>query len=163
MLKISKTAKISKYADIEESVRGTDIIIGDNVHIDSFVKIKPAGGMGDVIIGDNCYINPGVVIYSGNGVTLGNGVLIAANCTIAPVNHEFREKDKTIYDQRFKPSKGGIVIEDDVWIGANSVVLDGVVVRRGAVFGAHSVIQGEFEEYGVYAGSPLKLIKRRDD
>ena len=162
MITISKLAKISKLADIEDSVKGSKIIIEDGANIDSFVKIKTAGGTGDLIIGANSYVNSGTVIYTGNGVVIGKGVLIAANCTIAPVNHEYHSKDKTILTQRFMPSKGGIVIEDDVWIGANTVILDGAILRKGVVVGAGSVVRGELEEYGTYVGNPLKLIRRRE-
>lgn len=161
MLIISEKAKISKLADIEDSVKGSKIIIKDGVMIDSFVKIKPSGGLGDLIIGENSYINSGTVIYTGNGVTLGKGVLISANCTLAPTNHEYRSKEKTILAQGFIPSKGGIIIEDDVWIGSNTVILDGSIIRKGVVVGAGSLVRGELKEYGVYAGNPLKLIKKR--
>lgn len=162
MLVISEHAKISPQADIEDSVKGTKIIIEPRVMIDSFVKIKPAGGMGDVIIGEGSYINSGTVIYSGNGVRIGRDVLVAANCTFAPNNHEYRERGRKIIEQRFAPSRGGIVVEDDVWIGANCVILDGAVIKRGCVIGASSLIRGCLDEYGVYAGNPLvKLGERR--
>jgi virginiamycin A acetyltransferase len=161
MLEISCDAKISKLADIEDSTRGTRIVIMSGVFIDSFVKIKPVGGLGDIIIGENSYINAGTVIYSGNGIKIGTGVLIAANCTLAPVNHEYRSKEKTILEQRFMPSKGGIIIEDDVWIGANTVICDGAIIRQGAVIGANSVVLGELISYGVYVGNPLRLVKCR--
>ncbi len=160
-LVVANSARISRLADIEDSVRGTKIIIEDGVVIDSFVKIKPVGGSGDVRISENSYVNSGTVIYSGNGIMIGRGVLIAANCTLAPVNHEFQSKDRTIIEQRFRPSKGGIVIEDDVWIGAGTVVLDGARIRRGAVVGANSVVNGDLESYGIYAGNPVQLIGRR--
>jgi virginiamycin A acetyltransferase len=158
---ISKEAIISKLADIEISNKGSKVIIKSGTMVDSFVKIKFAGGLGDVIIGENCYINSGTVIYSGNGVTLGKGVLIAANCTLAAANHEYRFIDKTILGGGFTPSKGGIVIEDDVWVGANSVVLDGSIIRRGAVVGAGSLVREELEEYGIYVGNPLRYIGKR--
>jgi virginiamycin A acetyltransferase len=161
MLVISEKAVISPLADIENSVRGSKIIIEDDVVIDSFVKIKPAGGSGDLKIGRGSQLNSGVVIYIGNGVTIGENVLIAANCTLAPTNHAYRSKDQTIREQRFMPSKGGIVIGDDVWIGANCVILDGAVIRQGAVVGAHSLVRGELESYGVYAGNPLTRIGER--
>jgi acetyltransferase-like isoleucine patch superfamily enzyme len=161
MLEISASAKISQLADIEESVRGTRMVISDGVVIDSFVKIKPSGGEGDLFIGAGSYINSGTVIYTGNGVQIGEGVLIASNCTLAPVNHEYRSKNKTILQQRFMRSKGGIIIEDDVWIGANTVICDGAIIRRGVVVGASSLVLGELEPYGVYAGNPLKLIRHR--
>jgi acetyltransferase-like isoleucine patch superfamily enzyme len=148
-------------ADLEVSVRGTRIFVGDHSFIDSFVKIKPAGGKGDVVIGRHSYINSGVVIYSGNGVHIGDHVLIAANCTLAPVNHEFRLRDRLIREQGFQTSRGGIVIEDDVWIGANSVLLDGTIVRRGAVIGANSLVMGEVAAYSINVGSPCRQIGMR--
>lgn len=162
MLIISEKAKISPLADIEDSVRGSKIIIKDYAVIDSFVKIKPAGGMGDFELGENSHLNSGIVVYTGNGVLIGNHVLIAANCTFAPTNHEYKSRDKLIMEQRFKPSKGGIIIEDDVWIGANCVLLDGTIIRRGAVIGAGSVVRGEIESYGVYVGRPLTRIGTRE-
>ncbi len=59
------------------------------------------------------------------------------------------------------PSKGGIKIEDDVWIGANSVILDGALIRRGAVVGASSLVMAELEPYSINAGVPAKIIGRR--
>jgi virginiamycin A acetyltransferase len=154
MLIISDKARISRLADIEDSVRGTKIIIEEGVMIDAFVKIKPVGGSGDVKIGRNSYINSGTVIYSGNGVTIGENVAIAANCTLAPVNHEFHSRAKTIVEQRFMPSRGGIVIEDDVWIGANVVILDGAILRTGCVVGACSLVRGELPAYSINVGNP---------
>ena len=57
MLIISPTARISPLADLEDSVRGSEIRIEDGAVIDSFVKLKPAGGNGNVRIGRNCSIN----------------------------------------------------------------------------------------------------------
>lgn len=161
MIDIDATAHISPLADVEDSVKGTKIVIGPRVVLDSFVKIKPAGGMGDLYIDEGSHINSGTVIYTGNGVKIGKGVLIAANCTLAPTNHEFGRADVPIMVQRFKASRGGIAIEDDVWIGANSVILDGAVIRRGAVIGAGSVVRAELAAYTVYAGNPLREIGRR--
>jgi len=159
---ISENAKVSPMADIEESVKGTDIVIKDGVVIDSFVKIKPVGGDGPVEIGPNSYINSGCVIYSGNGVWIGRHVLMAANCTLAATNHEYRDRDTPIIEQRFMPGKGGIVIEDDVWVGAGTVILDGARIGKGAVVGAMSLVNAELEPYGVYAGSPARKIGQRE-
>jgi len=158
MIEIHPEASVSTMADIEDSVRGTRIVVGARTRIDAFVKIKPAGGKGDVVIGVDCVINSGCVLYSGNGITIGAGVAVAANCTIAPVNHEYRSRNEPIRSQGFRESKGGVVIEDDVWIGANCILLDGAVLRRGCVVGAGSLVRGELEPYSIYAGSPLKMI-----
>ncbi|KQM31048.1 MAG: DapH/DapD/GlmU-related protein [Agrobacterium cavarae] len=161
MIEIHPSAKISDLCDIEDSTRGTRIIIGENCVVDSFVKIKPAGGNGDVVIGSSSYINSGCVLYSGSGITIGNNVLIAANCTLAPVNHDFRDPDRLIREQGFLPSKGGIRVENDVWIGANSVILDGAYLREGCIIGAGSIVRGEVPSYAIMGGNPLKILGSR--
>lgn len=167
MLVVASTAAISKFADVEDSVKGTKIVIGERTVIDSFVKIKPAGGAGDLIIGDDVVINPGVAIYTGNGMVVGNNVMIAANCVFSPTSHEFMDRAVPIRKQGFsKPSplrKGrtGILIEEDVWIGANSVVLEGAHIQKGAVIAAGSIVKGKLDPYGIYSGAPLKLLGYR--
>lgn len=161
MIEIDPSARVSPLADIEDSVRGSRIVIGAGSVIDSFVKIKPAGGSGDVLIGPHCTINSGCVLYTGNGITLGTGVAVAANCTFAPVNHEFSRRDVPIREQGFRPGKGGIVIGDDVWIGANCVLLDGAVVGKGCVIAAGSVVRGALEPFGVFGGNPLRRLGER--
>lgn len=158
MIEIHATAKVSALADIEDSVRGSRIVVGAHSVIDSFVKIKPTGGSGDLIIGEHVNINSGTVLYTGNGISIGNDVAIAANCTFAPVNHEYKARDELIRKQGFRPSKGGIVVEDDVWIGANCVLLDGACLRRGCVVAAGSVVRGEVQAYSINAGCPLTII-----
>ena len=162
MIEIHHTASISKLADLEDSVRGTRIIVGSNSVIDSFVKIKPAGGTGDVIIGNNVTINSGCTLYTGNGISIADNVAIAANCVLAPVNHEFRDRGKLIREQQFKPGKGGIVIEEDVWIGAGCTLLDGSILRQGCVIGAMSLVRGEVEAYSIQGGNPLQLKGYRE-
>jgi acetyltransferase-like isoleucine patch superfamily enzyme len=161
MIEIHPTARVSALADIEDSVRGTRIALGEGVVIDSFVKFKPAGGSGDVFIGAQTVINSGCVLYTGNGIRIGTGVAIAANCTFAPVNHEYKRRDIPIRAQGFRPSKGGIVIGDDVWIGANCTFLDGTVIGDGCVIAAGSIVRGTLEPYGIYGGNPLTKIGER--
>lgn len=157
-LEIHPKAKVSRLADIEESIRGSRIIVGESSIIDSFVKIKSVGGAGNIIIGKNVYINSGCVLYSGNGILIGDNTSIAANCVFAPTNHEFKDRKYLIQEQRFKPSKGGIIIEEDVWIGAGCVLLDGSILRRGCVIGAMSLVRKEVEAFSIQVGNPLKLI-----
>ena len=162
MINIDPQARISALADIEDSTRGSRIVVGAHSVIDSFVKIKPAGGSGDLLIGSSTVINSGCVLYTGNGISIGNGVAVAANCTFAPVNHAYLEKNRSIREQGFAPSKGGITVEDDVWIGANCVLLDGAKLRRGCVIAAGSVVRGEVAAYSINAGQPLQTIGWRE-
>lgn len=161
MIDIHPTAHISHLADIEDSMRGSRIVLGAHSTMDSFVKVKPAGGSGDLLVGEHSVINSGCVLYTGNGIYIGNHVAIAANCTFAPVNHAYSDRHRLIREQGFLPSKGGIVVEDDVWIGANCVLLDGALLRQGCVVGAGSIVRGELAAYTVYAGTPLRVMGMR--
>jgi acetyltransferase-like isoleucine patch superfamily enzyme len=161
MIFIAETARVSSLADIEDSVRGSRIVIEEGAIIDSFVKIKPAGGIGDIIIGPGSIINSGCVLYTGHGIKIGANVLVAANCTFAPTNHEFRDPSRLIRDQGFMPSRGGVIVEDDVWIGAGTILLDGAILRRGSVVGAGSVVRSELGPYTINAGIPAKQVGKR--
>ena len=161
IVQIHPTAKVHRLSDLEASQRGSRIVVGAYSQIDSFVKIKPAGGCGDVVLGERCFVNSGCVLYSGNGIQVGNDVLIAANCTLAPVNHAFKDRNRLISRQGFKLSRGGIVIEDDVWIGANCVILDGAILREGCVVAAGSVVCGELPSYSICRGVPAQQYDAR--
>ena len=154
-------SRISTLADIEMSMHGNRVVVGAGSTVDSFVKMKFTGGSGDIVIGPNCTINSGTVIYSGNGVVLGDGVAVAANCTFAPTNHEYQRRDVPIREQGYRPDKGGIIVGDDVWIGAGTVLLDGASVGEGCVVAAGSVVRGHLESYGVYGGNPIKRLGTR--
>ena len=160
-ISIHPTARISPLADIEDSTRGTRIVIGANSIIDSFVKIKPAGGAGDLIIGAYCVINSGCILYTGNGIAIGDYVAVAANVVFAPTNHEFHNRQCLIRNQGFRSSKGGILVEDDVWIGVGTSLLDGATLRRGCVVGAMSLVNGEVPEYSICFGNPLRVTGYR--
>ena len=163
MHQIDPTARISSMADLETTQRGSTLVIGAGSMIDSFVKVKFAGGSGDVVIGRNSYINAGTAIYSGNGVRIGNDVLVAAQCTFAPVNHAFDDPEIPIRSQGFQPSRGGIIIEDDVWLGANCVLLDGAVVRQGAIIAAGTVVRGEVPALAIWGGVPPRKLGHRGE
>lgn len=152
---------VSELADIETSSRGSTLSLAKGVTIDSFVKVKFAGGVGNIEIGEDSIINSGCVLYSGHGIRIGANVLIAANCTLAPVNHAYSDPTKLIRSQGFSPSKGGISIEDDVWIGANCVILDGAFIPKGCVIGAGSLVSKSLEPYSIYVGNPLKKVGTR--
>ena len=158
---IHPTASVSPDARIHPSSRGTKIRIGAYTFLYDFVVIKAVGGTGDVEIGEHCYINTHTTIYSGSGVKFGNYVLIAPGCVIAPTNHAFKRLDTLIRHQGFMPSRGGVVIEDDVWVGANCSLLDGCHIGTGAVIAAGAVVYGTVEPYAIYGGIPAQKIGER--
>ena len=74
--------------------------------------------------------------------------------------HNFR-KGTLIVNQGWNVDKRNIIIEDDVWIGANSVILPGITIEQGAVIGAGSVVTKDVPSYAIVAGNPAKIIKYR--
>lgn len=155
-VQIGKGTIIEKGAVISTRYGGT-ITIGENCHISRYGHILSCGG--DIIIGDNSTVNPFAMVYGQGGVKIGSGVRIATQSTILPSNHIFVRKDIMIFEQGL--SKRGIVIEDDVWIGAGVKILDGVIIRKGCVIGANAVVNKSTESYGIYVGTPAHLIRKR--
>jgi len=160
-LDIDPTAYVSPDARVHPSTRGTRIVIGAHSQVYDFVVIRAVGGAGDIVIGEHCYINPHCTLYSGSGIRFGNYVLVGPGCSIVPANHEIARLDLEIRKQGFMPSRGGVVVEDDIWIGANCVLLDGAHVETGAVIAAGSVVSGRIGARGVWGGNPCRLLRPR--
>ena len=160
-LTLGEGVYLSPDARIHPSVRGTRIVIGAHTQIYDFVCIRAVGGSGDLIMGEHCYINPQCVIYTGNGITMGNYVLLAPGVMVMPTNHAFASRHIPIRHQGFQASKGGITIEDDVWIGANSVILDGTHIGKGAIIAAGSVVRGTVPPNEIWGGIMARKIKDR--
>ena len=128
--------------------------------IQDYVIIRTSSN--PVIIGENTQINPFTVIYGGSGVTIGRDVMIAPHCMIASGNHDFKQLDKPIRHAG-NLSKGTIIIEDGVWVGANSTITDGVRIGRNAVVAAGSVVTKNIEPYDIVGGVPARVIANRLD
>jgi acetyltransferase-like isoleucine patch superfamily enzyme len=160
-LEIDPTAYVSPDARIHASQRGTRIVIGAHTQVYDFVVIRAVGGDGDIVIGEHCYINPNCTLYSGAGIRMGNYVLVAPGCSIVPANHAHHRTDVVMRKQGFMPSRGGVVIEDDVWIGANCVLLDGTYIESGVVVAAGSVVSGRLAGPAVWGGNPVRRLRER--
>jgi acetyltransferase-like isoleucine patch superfamily enzyme len=117
---------------------GRNIELGRNGHINQYccVWASPASR---ILIGENLLMGPGVKIFSSNH---GSGRDLPMNVQAAV------ERD--------------VVIGDDVWLGANSVVVAGVTIGRGSIVAAGSVVTKDVPEYSVVGGIPARTIKTRD-
>ena len=93
-------------------------------------------------------------------IKIGEYVFIAAYCYLGGGNHKIDRTDIPIALQGFE-SKGGITIGDDVWIGANCVITDGVSVGKGSIIGACSYVNKDIPEYSIAFGSPATVHKKR--
>ena len=87
-------------------------------------------------------------------------VIIGAYSYIGGGNHSIADLNRPMVLQKFV-SKGGVIIEDDVWIGAHVVVLDGVKIGKGSVIGAHSLVLKDIPDYSIAFGVPAKLHGKR--
>ncbi len=115
----------------------------------------------NIDLGSNLYINHDVELDSYNGlIKIGNNVLIGQNTLITTANHNFSDKKKAIIDQGFGPFNR-IVIEDNVWIGANVLILPGVHIGKGAIIAAGAVVTKDVPSMCIVGGIPAKKIKMR--
>lgn len=114
---------------------------------------------GSLVVGDRVSINMNVFIGASDGgaIVIGNDVLIGPNVVFRTSNHHCQAKDVPINRQGHRV--GVIIVEDDVWIGANAVLLDRAVVRRGSVIAAGSVVNQEIPPYSLAGGVPAKVIQ----
>lgn len=154
---IGNMATIGRYTALKGMSKcSPSIVIGDNTNIAEFVILDVAGGY--IKIGKRCTVNPFSVLYGHGGLEIGDDVHIATKCTIIPANHGI-DSNIPLYKQ--DATMKGIKIEDDVWIGANVCILDGVTVGTGSVIGAGSVVAKSIPKYSIAAGVPAKIIGNR--
>jgi len=135
------------------------IVVGNNVLIGRNTIISCKGG--DIEVGDFSNIGPNNTLISESFMKIGKYVFTAGHSyLIAGGNHSFEKKDIPIW---FQPSisKGGIIIEDDIWIGASTTILDGVKIGNGSIIGAASLVLKSIPSFSVAAGSPARVIKKR--
>jgi galactoside O-acetyltransferase len=135
-----------------------NIVLGDYLNLMNFVYLY-ADNDGYLEIGNNCSVNNNVQLAAAGGrLIIGDNVMIASNVVIRSANHGMK-KDAAM---RFQPHiYGEIIIEDDVWIGANSVITSGVILSKGTVVGAGAVVTRSTEPYSIVGGVPARKISER--
>ena len=173
-LRVQKGLQIPKNVFIKgrpyiRVVNGGCIDIAENVvlnssnrkyHVNMYgpVKLIADGEGARVVIGMNSRIH-GTCIHARGAITIGENCLIAANCQIIDSNGHnslMREPEKRLST---RGDVAPIVIEDNVWIGMNSIILPGTVIKQGAVIAAGSVVRGEIPENSLYAGPSGSVVK----
>src|SRR5215213_8092944 len=119
-------------------------------------------GEGWMEIGDDCRLNAYVQLDAGpsGGIRIGDGLLVGPNVVMRNCDHNWRDPDKPIREQGH--SCRDIVIGDEVWIAANSVILGGVTLQEGCVVAAGAVVRrGTYGPNEVLAGNPAEVVARR--
>jgi len=173
-------------AAIENGVRirfADQVRLGRNVYIDQGVYMHacPSG----ITVGDNSFVMHGSVLHVYNfrnlphafikigrdsligelnvlrgqgGITIGDRVYTAPLVQLLAVNHVYDDPTRPMVEQGITAE--GIVVEDDVWLGAGCIITDGVRVGKGSVVAAGAVVTQDVPPYTVVGGVPAKVLKK---
>ncbi|MDT8420525.1 MAG: acyltransferase [Desulfuromonadales bacterium] len=146
---------ISPRAEVEIS---SFLKIGKNTNIGSFTKIKASEG--PLSIGSNTTIGVGCHIGSGKkGIRIGKDCLISAHVIIIGNNYKYDKIHIPIREQGF--TYKGTSIDDNVWIGAGSCILDGSEIGSGSIISPNSVVSAKIPPNSIVQGNPAKVIFTR--
>ncbi|MGV2099064.1 CatB-related O-acetyltransferase [Rhizobium sp. 21-4511-3d] len=170
-----------KVSDSSTSTIPKSVNIPPTTIIEHPIHVAPGCIVMAESIGKYCFINGNTCIF--DGVTIGKFVTFARNCQIGGVEHPihyvstsfFRISKKWFPDDpvaqganvvpntrpKGRKRSNKIVIGNDVWFGASSLVLKGVTIGDGAVIGAGAVVTKDVPPYAIVAGNPAKLIRYR--
>lgn len=138
---------------------GKGIIIGNGVVIgrNSTFSMKD----GTIELGDNTNIGINCSLQTSTNLRLGKNIIVAAyTYLVAGGNHKFERTDIPIIAQGME-RKGGIVIEDNCWLGARVTILDGVTIAKESIIGAGALVNKNIPEFSIAVGTPAKVVKNR--
>lgn len=147
-----------KHSKIHRSVRMDtppyrQFSLGDYSVVESYSCINNA--VGDVIIGDHTRVGLHNTVIG--PVTIGNHVNLAQGITVTALNHNFADNNLRIDEQGV--STNLVTIGDDIWIGANAVILPGVTIGNHSVVAAGAVVTKDVPPHTLVGGVPAKIIK----
>jgi acetyltransferase-like isoleucine patch superfamily enzyme len=134
----------------------TLVMHGAILHVYNFRDLPNAG----IQLGKDCLIGEYTVIRGQGGVTIGDRVYTSPMTQLIAVNHVFDDRSQPFVEQGITAE--GIVVEDDVWLGANAVVTDGVHIGKGSVVAAGAVVTQDVPPHTVVAGVPARVVKEID-
>lgn len=130
-------------------------IFGDNLGEGSYIAAPIQGACIDRLkVGKRCFLNANLLVMGRGGITIEDGVQIAANTQLISNNHD-------PYDLSVLTCKP-VRIKHDAWIGAGATILPGVCVGAHAIVGAASVVTHDVPDYAVVVGNPARVIKMLD-
>lgn len=145
----------SKSVTLGEGTIIDKVEFGKNCNIGAYSRLF---GDPKITLGNDFYSN--AFCHFIGEIEFGNDVLVGPNVIIWSRDHGIKRGELI----RLQPHiRAKIIIEDDVWLGARTVILKGVTINRGAVIGAGSVVTTDIPEYAIAVGVPAKIIKYRTD
>jgi len=166
---IGQNCLISKGSYISNTGNKENIVLGDHVVCKGMLSSEYKG---KINIGSYVFIGDNTILSAYDEITIGDNVLISHSVNIFDNDSHSMDDSarashfKSILDgTRYQVAKNSInsakiVIEDNVWIGFNSVILKGIKIGRGAIIACGSVVTKDVEPWTVVAGNPARIVKR---
>lgn len=141
---------------------GKQTLIGKNVSLqcwDVFMNVKMTP---ELSIGNNCSVRDGSIITCANKIQIKDNVRIGPYVLISDNSHGASNRELLDTNPIKRPlcSKGGVVIEKNVWIGAKASIMSGVHIGQGAIIGANAVVTKDVPDFAVVGGNPAHIIKQ---
>lgn len=149
-----------KLYPLAKIVRAENIEIDDNSRIFDFAYVD---GLGPIKIGKYSFVTWQCIIEGGAKCTIGDRCFVGPGTKLLTSTYKFNG----YYTNEFLPEEtrgtdyGDIVLENDSYIGANSVIMPGVTVGEGAVVGSNAFVNKDLEPWGIYVGSPARKVGER--
>ena len=134
---------------------GADVVVAPPVMVDVGFNIE---------IGEGTFINANATLLDTYPIRIGRDVMIGPNCALYPVSHPVRAADRILRDENGRragqmTTGAPIVIEDEVWLGGNVIVLEGVTIGARSMIGAGSVVTKSVPPDVFAAGNPCRVIR----
>jgi acetyltransferase-like isoleucine patch superfamily enzyme len=141
------------------------LVFGNRVSIGRFAMIRPTGYYGREIgiglkVGDHSNIGPYCFVGCSGRIEIGDSVLMGPRVSLIAENHNYGRIDVPMKAQGV--TREAIVIEDDCWLGADSVILAGTHIGRSAIVAAGAVVNKEVPQYAIVGGVPARVIGWRE-
>lgn len=151
--------------DRSVNVRSPDrLVLGARSVVDAGVLLHCggmdwSGGEGGIRLGEDVYIGPNCTLFGAGGIEIGDAVQVSPGVVITSHQHTFADNDSEIRSQpiAFAP----VVIERDVWIGANATILPGVRMGAGSIAGAGAVVTRDVAPRAIVLGVPARVSRER--
>lgn len=154
--KCGRNVKISKKASLYSPEK---MIFGNNVRIDDFCILS-----GNIKIGNNVHISAYTALYGKYGITIGDYCGCSPRCTLLSGSDDFSGDNmiSPMVPEKYTNVDGRrIIINNYAQIGANSIIMPGVIVGEGAVCGSFSFVKDDMDEWSIYCGIPAQKKKDR--
>lgn len=155
VIKRGKGSIIKRKARLD-IIPSKKITLGIKSVIEDYAIIN--NGMGDILIGDYTHVTSRVKLVG--PVTLGNHVIIGSGAQITGLTHNYHDINKPISQQGVSPNL--TIIEDDVWIGGNSCINQGISIGTHCIIASGSVVTKSIPPYSVVGGNPARILRKYD-